>query len=292
MSRFKLTIEYDGTPFSGWQRQEGIPTVQGTLENAFADFLGEYTTIWGSGRTDAGVHAKGQVAHVDISKAYTSFAIQGAMNKRLRNTPISILRVEEVSLDFHARFSAVSRAYEYNILNRRAPASLETNRAWWVIRPLSIEAMAEAATYLIGYHDFSSFRDSRCQAPSPLKTLDHLSIEKRGAFIIVKARARSFLHHQVRNMVGTLKRVGQGAWTPIKVKEILEAKDRRSAGPTAPAGGLYLTEIFYEKLLSNLTKELVLKAPDQHEDRVLSAIAEERDVKAAKTTKHDDAWRP
>src|ERR1700722_19035956 len=208
MSRFKLTLEYNGTPFSGWQRQGNIATVQGTLEDAFADFLGEPVTVWGSGRTDAGVHASGQVAHLDISKSYSSFAIQGAINKRLRDVPISLLTVEEVSSDFHARFSAISRAYEYKILNRRAPPTLERSRVWWVISPLSVEAMAEAANYLIGRHDFSSFRDSQCQASSPLKTLDTLSVEKMGEIILIKARARSFLHHQVRNMVGTLRWVG------------------------------------------------------------------------------------
>lgn len=245
MPRFKLTLEYDGTPFSGWQRQDGVPTVQETLEDAFADFLREPMTVWGSGRTDAGVHAIGQVAHADISKNYGSFAIQGALNKRLRDVPITILSVEEIPSDFHARFSATSRAYEYKILNRRPPPGLEKNRVWWIIRPLSVEVMAEAATYLIGRHDFSSFRDSKCQAASPLKTLDELSVETQGEFILIKARARSFLHHQVRNMVGTLKRVGEGAWEPKHVKEILDAKDRRLAGPTAPACGLYLTEICY-----------------------------------------------
>ncbi len=245
MQRFKLTLEYDGTSFSGWQRQQGVPTVQEALENAFTDFLKTPTLIWGSGRTDAGVHAKGQVAHVDILKPYSSFAIQGAINKRLQHIPISLLAVEEVPADFHARFSAIARAYEYIILNRRSPSPLERDRAWRVISPLSVEAMIEAATYLIGRHDFSSFRDSRCQASSPLKTLDALSVEKKGETILIKARARSFLHHQVRNIVGTLKRVGEGAWPPQKVKEILEAKDRRLAGPTAPAEGLYLTEIYY-----------------------------------------------
>ncbi len=245
MSRFKLTLEYDGTSFSGWQRQTGVLTVQGSLEDAFADFLGEPIIVWGSGRTDAGVHARAQVAHIDILKNYTPFAIQGAINKRLRNVPISLLDVEEVSADFHARFSAKARVYEYIILNRRAPTSLESMRAWWVIPPLSTDAMAEAAAYLIGHHDFSSFRDSRCQASSPRKTLDVLSVKKEGEIILVKAMARSFLHHQVRNIVGTLKHVGTGAWTPKKVKEILEAQDRRCAGPTAPAKGLYLTEIYY-----------------------------------------------
>lgn len=245
MSRFKLTLEYEGTPFSGWQRQEGVATVQGTLENAFLDFLGEPVTVWGSGRTDAGVHAKGQVAHVDISKAYSPLKIQGAMNKRLRDVPISLLSVEEVSSDFHARFSAITKTYEYKIFNQRAPSPFQKNRAWWVIPPLSVEAMAEAAAYLIGHHDFTSFRDSRCQASSPLKTLQCLSVEKGEDVIVIKARARSFLHHQVRNMVGTLKRVGTGTWAPQKVKEILEAKDRRCAGPTAPPEGLYLIEICF-----------------------------------------------
>lgn len=245
MRRFKLTLEYEGTPFYGWQRQAGLPTVQGALEEAFADFLDEPTTIWGSGRTDAGVHATGQVAHVNIAKNYTPLEIQGAMNKRLQDVPITLLEVEEVTSDFHARFSATFRAYEYKILNRRAPPSLEKNRVWWVVPPLCVDRMKEAAAFLIGHHDFSSFRDSRCQADSPLKTLDLLTIEREEDLILIKARARSFLHHQVRNMAGTLKRVGQGVWAPEKVKEILESCDRRQAGPTAPPGGLYLTEIGY-----------------------------------------------
>ena len=208
MQRFKLTVEYDGTFFVGWQRQQVLPSVQGMLEECFSDFLNEPIAVWGSGRTDAGVHATGQVAHVDLPKPYTPFAIQGAINKRLRHIPITILAVEEVSSDFHARFSAISRSYEYKILNQRAAPALERNRMWWVIRSLSVEAMAEAATYLLGHHDFSSFRNSQCQAFSPLKTLDELSVERRGNLIVVKARARSFLHNQVRNMVGTLKRVG------------------------------------------------------------------------------------
>lgn len=243
MPRFKLTLEYDGTPFSGWQRQEGFPTVQGTLENVFADFLKEKVTVWGSGRTDAGVHARGQVAHVDLNKPYKPIAIQGALNKRLRNIPISILAVEEVAPDFHARFSATSRTYEYLILNRRASSALDQTRAWWVVPSLSVEAMEEAASYLRGHHDFSSFRGSHCQASSPLKTLDRLFIVQEEEFIRIHTRARSFLHHQVRNMVGTLKRVGENKWPAQKVKEILEARDRRAAGPTAPAKGLYLTKI-------------------------------------------------
>lgn len=247
MARFKLTLEYDGTSFVGWQRQAGLSSIQGQLEACFTDFLGEAVVVWGSGRTDAGVHATGQVAHIDIYKSYSPLAIQGAMNKRLRDLPITVLAVEEVAPDFHARFSALSRSYEYKILNQRAAPALERHRAWWVIRPLSAEAMAEAATYLLGHHDFSSFRNSQCQASSPCKTLDKFSVERRGETIVIKARARSFLHNQVRNMVGTLKRVGEGSWTPHKVKEILEAKDRRCAGPTAPPHGLYLTGVCFEK---------------------------------------------
>jgi len=243
MFRFKLTLEYEGTTFVGWQRQDGLASVQGMLEESFLDFLGEPTTVWGSGRTDAGVHATGQVAHVEISKNYTPFAIQGAINKRLRNVPISVLAVEEVAPDFHARFSATSRSYEYKILNQRPAPALDRNRLWWVIRPLSVDAMGEAASYLIGHHDFSSFRGSQCQASSPVKTLDELIVERNGKLILIKARAQSFLHHQVRNIVGTLKKVGDGTWSSKKVKEILEAQDRRCAGPTAPACGLYLTEI-------------------------------------------------
>ncbi len=245
MRRFKLTLEYDGTPFFGWQRQLNLPTVQGALEDAFADFLGEPTLVWGSGRTDTGVHARGQVAHVDITKDYTPFEIQGAMNKRLQNLPICLLNVEEVPADFHARFGATSRAYEYKILNRRTPPSLEKDRVWWVVPPLCVEKMALASAYLIGHHDFSSFRDSRCQAASPFKTLDMLTVERIGDVVLIKAQARSFLHHQVRNMAGTLKRVGQGVWAPEKVQDILNACNRRQAGPTAPPGGLYLTKIMY-----------------------------------------------
>lgn len=245
MKRFKLTLAYAGTSFHGWQRQAGLPTVQQALEDAFEDFLNHPVTLWGSGRTDAGVHACGQVAHVDVDKDYTSFAIQGALNQRLREMPISILKVEDVSQDFHARFSARSRTYLYKILNRRAPPALEKDRVWWVVPGLSLDAMRAGAQFLLGHHDFTSFRDKDCQAASPLKTLDLLTFEKQGEIIFVQAKARSFLHHQVRNMVGTLKRVGEGAWPPHKVKDILEARDRRAAGPTAPACGLYLMEVGY-----------------------------------------------
>lgn len=245
MKRFKLTITYEGTPFYGWQRQDELPTVQGTLEEVLYDFLGVPITVWGSGRTDAGVHAEGQVAHIEIEQNYSPSAIQGALNKRLRDVPITILQVEEADSSFHARFSAISRSYRYQILNRRARPALEKNRVWWVAPTLLEEKMAEAASFLVGHHDFSSFRGSHCQAASPFKTLDVLTVEREGDLILIKAKARSFLHHQVRNIVGTLKKVGQGVWPIEKVKEILEACDRRQAGPTAPAEGLYLTDIDY-----------------------------------------------
>jgi tRNA pseudouridine38-40 synthase len=245
MKRFKLTLAYDGTPFYGWQRQDGFATVQGVLEEALYDFLGVLTPALGSGRTDAGVHAEGQVAHVELAQDYPPSAIQGALNQRLREVPITILRVEEVEPSFHARFSATARSYRYQILNRRARPALEKNRVWWVAPTLCEEKMAMAAAFLVGHHDFSSFRAAHCQAASPLKTLDVLTVEREGDFIFVKAKARSFLHHQVRNIVGTLKKVGQGVWSPEKIKEILEARDRRQAGPTAPAEGLYLTAVDY-----------------------------------------------
>lgn len=246
MRRLKLTIEYEGTSYCGWQKQKNKPTIQQTIEDALQDFLKETVTVWGSGRTDAGVHAKRQVAHIDIAKPYPPFSIQGGMNQRLKNVPITIVDVEEVPPSFHARFSAISREYEYYILNRRTSPAIDRERAWWVIRPLCLESIQKGAEFLIGHHDFTSFRDSQCQALSPIKTLDDLSFEKTDDLIIVKAKARSFLHHQVRNMVGTLKRVGEGVWSPEKVKEILEAKDRKAAGPTAPAHGLFLTNIRYD----------------------------------------------
>ncbi|MEB3701824.1 tRNA pseudouridine(38-40) synthase TruA [Candidatus Bealeia paramacronuclearis] len=245
MPRYKLTIEYDGTPFLGWQRQPGRPTVQGLLEGAFESLFKIPTMIYGAGRTDTGVHATGQVAHVDSEKDYSPIAIQGAINRRVGPHPISITHVEKVSEDFHARFSATKRSYTFVILNRRAKPAIELNRVWWVPMPLDHERMHEAAQYLVGYHDFTSFRDTRCQSASPLKTVDFLNIERQGDHILLTTQSRSFLHHQVRNMAGTLKRVGDGSWEISKIKDILEAKDRRAAGPTAPPSGLYLTKIEY-----------------------------------------------
>lgn len=243
MSRFKLIVEYDGRPFAGWQRQKDAMTVQEVLEGALSDFLQQSIVIQGSGRTDSGVHATHQVAHVDIEKSYSTDAIQGAVNRRLEQVPVSIVAVESVDDDFHARFSATYRAYKYVILARRARPTFEKGQVWWVPRELDHERMHEAAQHLIGHHDFTSFRDSMCQANSPMKTLEKLNVTRDGDRIIINTKSRSFLHRQVRNMVGTLKRVGDGSWEPEKVKEILEAKDRRVAGPTASPHGLYLCDI-------------------------------------------------
>lgn len=260
MPRYKLTIEYDGTGYAGWQRQDHMPSIQSTLEDALFKFCGVNAEIIGSGRTDAGVHATAQVAHVDLPKAYDPFRIMQAMNfylfdpdkKEELNTDdnipthrISVLDAEEVADDFHARFSAVKRHYRYHIINRRAHLALQAGHAWRVIEPLDLKAMHRAGQYLIGHHDFSSFRDTKCQAKSPMRTLDELDIIQSGENIYFEISARSFLHHQVRIMVGTLAMAGKGKWTPEDVKTVLDAKDRTKGGPTAPADGLYLVGVDY-----------------------------------------------
>ncbi len=241
--RYKMTIEYDGSPFCGWQRQKDANTVQGTIERALSHFVGSPMEIHGSGRTDSGVHAKGQVAHFDVDLPYPPFEIQGALNYRLKHHPISILKVEEVSDDFHSRFSALKRAYKYVILNRRAPPTFEMGRVWWVAKPLDHLRMQEAARHLVGTHDFTSFRDSCCQAKSPIKTIDYVTVEREGDHITLAIQSKSFLHHQVRNIAGTLKKIGEGSWEPSFMADLLEIKDRTQGGPTAPPDGLYLTEI-------------------------------------------------
>ena len=246
MPRYKLTLEYDGAPFVGWQRQANGLSVQEVLEEAIFAVAGEAATAHGAGRTDAGVHASGQVAHIDLAKAWSGFRLSEALNALLAPRPIAVLAAEEVAPDFDARFSAVMRHYDYCIVNRRAPPALARERAWRVKRRLDVAAMREGAALLIGRHDFSTFRDSQCQAKSPIKTLDVLDLSRIGEEIHIAARARSFLHHQVRNMVGTLKLVGAGRWQPDDVARALAARDRRAGGPTAPADGLALVAVRYE----------------------------------------------
>lgn len=247
MPRYKITLEYDGTPYAGWQRQEDVPSVQEALEKAAYHLCGEDVLVQGAGRTDAGVHATGQVAHLDLPKDYGAETVRKAMNAHLRGEKVCILLAEEVTKEFHARFSATGRAYLYRILNRRPPPVLEKHRVWWVPVPLDAPAMHDAAQRLIGTHDFSSFRASACQAKSPIKTLDKLTISQVGEEIHITAAARSFLHHQIRNFAGTLKLVGEGKWTADDITHALKAADRTAGGPTAPPDGLYLTDVLYEK---------------------------------------------
>ena len=246
MTRFKLTLEYDGGPFVGWQRQDNGPSVQAALERAVLGFCGERVTVQGAGRTDAGVHALGQVAHVDIAKPCDAETVRDALNAHLRPDPIAVLAAAAVGEDFHARFSAIGRRYRYRIVSRRAPLALERGRAWFLPMALDAEAMHDSAQVLVGRHDFTSFRAAECQAESPVKTLDRLAVARRGETIEVEAAARSFLHHQVRNLVGTLKLVGEGKWRRQDVAAALAARDRAAAGPTAPAEGLYLVGVDYE----------------------------------------------
>jgi tRNA pseudouridine38-40 synthase len=245
MNRFRLLIEYDGTGYVGWQRQDNGPSIQQAIEEAIFAFCGERTNLAAAGRTDAGVHALGQVAHVDLARETRADTLRDAVNFHLKPQPISILGAEPVAGEFHARFSAIGRRYLYRIVNRRAPLALNRDRAWWVQTELDAAAMHWAGQRLIGHHNFTSFRSSICQAASPLKTLDRLDVEREGEEIRIQASARSFLHHQVRNMVGTLKLVGEGHWSADDVAAALGARSRSAAGPTAPAEGLFLAEVRY-----------------------------------------------
>ena len=245
MPRYKLTIEYDGRPFVGWQRQTNGPSVQQAVEEAIQAFSGQAVRVHCAGRTDAGVHAFGQVAHVDLARDWPGETVRDAINHHLRPAPVAVLSAVSVDSGFDARLSAVGRTYAYRIVNRRAPLTLDAGRAWHVRTALDADAMAKAAQVLVGHHDFASFRAAECQAKSPVKTLDRLDVRRTGDEIRVEAAARSFLHHQVRNMVGTLRLVGEGKWTADRVRRALEARDRSAAGPTAPPDGLYLTAVSY-----------------------------------------------
>jgi tRNA pseudouridine38-40 synthase len=246
VSRYRLTIEYCGAGLVGWQRQANGLSVQEALETAVHNFCGANVRVFGAGRTDAGVHALAQVAHVDLPREAAPEVIRNAVNHHLRPHAISVIAVEPASSDFDARHSATGRHYRYRILNRRAAPALDRGRVWHVAPPLDLGAMQEGARHLVGHHDFTTFRDSLCQALSPVKTLDALDLARVGEEIHIEARARSFLHHQVRNMAGTLKLVGLGRWSPGDVARSLAARDRRAGGPTAPADGLTLVGVRYD----------------------------------------------
>ncbi|MGE5366992.1 MAG: tRNA pseudouridine(38-40) synthase TruA [Betaproteobacteria bacterium] len=245
MPRYKLTIEYDGTPYVGWQAQDNGVSVQGVLTAAIAAFTGEQAAVGAAGRTDAGVHALGQVAHVDLAKDWDTETVRDAINFHLRPQPVAVLVVERATPDFDARFSAVKRHYLYRIVNRRADLTLEQNRAWRVPRPLDADAMHAAAQHLIGRHDFTTFRSTECQAGSPVKTLDRLDVARDGDEIRITAAARSFLQHQVRSMVGSLVHVGEGKWRSDDLVAALAARDRTACGQVAPPHGLYLVRVDY-----------------------------------------------
>ncbi|USU12624.1 tRNA pseudouridine(38-40) synthase TruA [Sphingomonadaceae bacterium OTU29THOMA1] len=245
MTRFALTVEYDGRPFMGWQRQKHGPSVQAALEEAVFLVTGERTAVHAAGRTDAGVHGLGMRAHVDIVRAITPFRLMEALNARVRPNPVAVLDCVVVADDWHARFSCLGRAYEYRIVNRRAPLTWEAGLAWQVPQPLDDAAMAAAAAVLVGRHDFTTFRSAHCQADSPVRTLDVLTVERSGERIAVRAAARSFLHHQVRSMVGCLALVGMGRWSVDQVAEALDARDRAQLGLNAPPDGLFFVAATY-----------------------------------------------
>ncbi|MFQ5626418.1 MAG: tRNA pseudouridine(38-40) synthase TruA [Methyloligellaceae bacterium] len=245
MPRYKITVEYDGTPYVGWQIQDNGPSVQARLSQAFEAFCGARVTPKGAGRTDAGVHALGQVAHFDLEKDWPGDTVRDALNAHFRPDPIAVLACEEVAQDFDARFSAKMREYLYRMCDRRAPLALDRDRVWLVPKTLDADNMHEAAQALTGKHDFTTFRAVQCQANSPVKTLDTLSVSRVGAEIHMTARARSFLHNQVRSIAGTLKQVGEGKWRARDVEAALKAKDRAACAAVAPPHGLYLVKVSY-----------------------------------------------
>lgn len=248
MTRFALTIEFDGGPYMGWQWQDHGPSVQGAIEEAVFKTTGEKTLVYSAGRTDAGVHALGMRAHVDVEKPLAAFRLMEAINAHLRPHPIAILACEEVPADWHARYSCIGRAYEYRICNRRASLTLEKGRVWRIGPELDAAAMHEAAQLLVGLHDFTTFRSTACQSASPVKTLDRLTVRREGDHIIVEAAALSFLHHQVRSMVGCLAAVGLGRWTANDLHAALEARNRSALAENAPPEGLYFVRATYPEV--------------------------------------------
>lgn len=245
MPRYKLTIEYDGTDYVGWQRQANGPSIQEAVESAIKAFCGDETLTHAAGRTDAGVHALAMAAHADLSKEHRADTVRDAINQHLKPQPIAVIECEQVSEDFHARFSCIRRAYKYRIVNRRAPLALDKGRAWRVPQRLDADAMNAAAQHLIGKHDFTTFRAAACQSDSPVKTLDEISVSRMSEEVVLRCAARSFLHHQVRSIAGSLVEVGKGKWRPRDFRDALEAADRTRCGPVAPPDGLYFVRAEY-----------------------------------------------
>ena len=247
MPRYKMVVEYDGTPYVGWQRQENGHSVQAAVEAAILSLTSETVVIRGAGRTDSGVHALGQVIHADLSREWAPFKLRNALNAHLMmaSEKVSIIDIDRVSDDFDARFSALRRHYLYRIISRRAPLAIEAKRAWWVSKDLDHEAMHAAAQMLVGHHDFTTFRSAHCQAASPIRTLDRLDVTRQGELIEIRASAQSFLHNQIRSFAGTLKLAGEGKMSPQDVRAALEARSRAACGPVAPPEGLYFMQVDY-----------------------------------------------
>lgn len=252
MPRYRLTVEYDGGPYVGWQKQKNGPSVQGALEAAILSLTGETVSVRGAGRTDSGVHAIGQVAHTDIAKDWPPYSLQNALNAHLRmaRQRVSILDIQVASEHFDARFSALRRHYLYRIITRQAPLALEAGRAWWITKALDHDVMHAAAQTLVGKHDFTTFRSIHCQANSPVRTLDRLDVTRSGDLIEIRATAQSFLHNQIRSFAGTLKMAGEGKWTPDDVRSALDARDRKACGPVAPPQGLYFMQVDYPDVIT------------------------------------------